>query len=95
MLLILTLMAMPTLHSTTHLETLYVKVYYNPNRPQEAVLERGSDRAVVWTLFEAGSLFLVFGLSIGSVILLSSLDTCGIVFNSTQPRPGAPVWCYR
>lgn len=71
-----------------------VTVYYNPKKPKEALLQPGIDSIIYWTL-AFGSIFLVFGLGIGSAVLFGSLDTCGITPISTQPRPGSPPWCSR
>ena len=71
-----------------------VKVYYNPKKPKEALLEPGINNIIYWTL-AFGSIFLILGLVIGSAVLFGSLDTCGITPSSNQPRPGSPAWCSR
>jgi hypothetical protein len=70
-----------------------VTVHYNPRQPKEAVLETTIDRALIWTLAGFGGLFLLMSLFLGTVILWSSLATCGISFDATQPQPGSPTWC--
>lgn len=71
-----------------------VRVYYNPAKLDEAVLEPEPNRGIYW-LLGAGGVFLLAGLTIGSAVLLGSLDTCGITPSSSQPRPGSPAWCSR
>ncbi|MBD1911762.1 MULTISPECIES: DUF3592 domain-containing protein [unclassified Leptolyngbya] len=74
--------------------TMPVKVYYNPRKPQEAVLKRESDRTLLWALVGFGGVFLGMSLLIGTVVLSSALETCGLSPDSTAPRPGSPRWCY-
>lgn len=69
-----------------------VRVYYNPQQPEEAILEFNHNNVYGWML-GFGCFFLSMSLLIGSIILVSSLDTCGITPTSTQPRPGSPAWC--
>lgn len=69
-----------------------VKVYYNPRRPKDAVLELRTHPALYWML-GGGSLFLCMGLFLGSVILPSAMETCGITPTSTHAQPGSPKWC--
>jgi hypothetical protein len=71
-----------------------VRVYYNPNKLEEAVLEPDPNRGIYW-LLGVGGLFLLGGLTIGSAVLFGSLDKCGITPSSSQPRPGSPTWCNR
>ncbi|MDX2212037.1 MAG: DUF3592 domain-containing protein [Oculatellaceae cyanobacterium bins.114] len=71
-----------------------VTVYYNPRRPQDAVLELKIDPALYMVL-AGGGFFLCISLSIGSAILPSAMQTCGITPSSTHAKPGAPMWCQR
>ena len=71
-----------------------VTVYYNPDKLKEAVLELKPNRGIYW-LLGAGGVFLLAGFTIGSAVLLGSLDKCGITPSSHQPRPGSPAWCSR
>lgn len=71
-----------------------VNVYYNPDKPKEALIEREID-STTYSLLAIGSVLLLAGLVFGLFIVFNELKDCGITLNSTHPQPGARPWCYR
>ncbi|OUL17640.1 hypothetical protein BV372_34750 [Nostoc sp. T09] len=71
-----------------------VKVYYNPRKPKEALIEREID-STTYSLLAIGSVLLLLGLVFALFIVFNELKDCGITLNSTHPRSGAKPWCYR
>lgn len=71
-----------------------VTVYYNPDKPAEAVLELVVHNTLGWmTAF--GVLLVSFGLLMGTVILISTLHTCRLIPSDTPPVTVMPNWCRR
>ncbi|OUL21566.1 hypothetical protein BV378_26410 [Nostoc sp. RF31YmG] len=71
-----------------------VKVYYNPHKPKESLIEREID-STTYSLLAIASILLLLGLVFGLFIIFNELKDCGITLNSTHPRSGAKLWCYR
>ena len=71
-----------------------VTVYYHPDKPAEAVLELVVHDSLGWmTAF--GVLLVSFGLLLGTVILISTLQTCRLIPSETPPVTSMPNWCRR
>ncbi len=71
-----------------------INIYYNPDKPKEALIEREID-STTYSLLAIGSVLLLVGLVFGLLIVFNELKDCGITLNSTHPQPGARPWCYR
>jgi len=69
-----------------------VKVHYNANRPEDAVLELKTHPALYW-LLGGGCLFLGMSIFLSAAILPSAMQTCGLTPTSTHATAGAPSWC--
>ena len=71
-----------------------VTVYYNPDKPAEAVLELVVHDNLGW-MTALGVLLTSFGLLMAIAILVSTLTTCRLIPSETPPVTSMPNWCKR